>query len=166
MRGDFPDLVSTGAVAYRKRIAMGVSQQADPVLLHLLDKEIRCMGPDVPDAYFAQQTRRAIEERSVFSYLCNYPFQILGGVLVLFLLGVLWFLRGRRQRRQETLDHDRYTGLHNVTWFERAGNEVIRAGKDETAQLAVVVIKAAQPEVIAATYGREAIVKILRRLGE
>lgn len=108
----------------------------------------------------------------MFSYLCNYPFQILGGVLVLFLLGVLWFLRGRRQRRshmqrlQETLDHDRYTGLHNVTWFERAGNEVIRAGKAETAQLAVVVIKAAQPEVIAATYGREAIVKILRRLGE
>ena len=172
MRGDFPDLVSTGAVAYRKRIAMGVSKQADPVLLHLLDKEIRCMGPDVPDAYFAQQTRRAIEERSVFSYLCNYPFQILGGVLVLFLLGVLWFLRDRRQRRshvqrlQETLDHDRYTGLHNVTWFERAGNKVIRAGKDETAQLAVVVIKAAQPEVIAATYGREAIVKLLRRLGE
>lgn len=54
MRGDFPDLVSTGAVAYRKRIAMGVSKQADPVLLHLLDKEIRCMGPDVTDAYFAQ----------------------------------------------------------------------------------------------------------------
>ena len=62
MRGDFPNLVSTGAVAYRKRIAMGVSKQADPVLLHLLDKEIRCMGQDVTDAYFAQQTRTRLVE--------------------------------------------------------------------------------------------------------
>ena len=100
MRGDFPDLVSTGVVVYRKNVAMGVSQQADPALLHLLDKEIRYMGPDVTEAYFVQQTQRAINDWSVFSYFYNYPLQIFGGVLAVFLLGAAAFWRYRRQRRR------------------------------------------------------------------
>lgn len=172
MRGDFPDLVSTGVVVYRKNVAMGVSQQADPALLHLLDKEIRYMGPDVTEAYFVQQTQRAINDWSVFSYFYNYPLQIFGGVLAVFLLGAAAFWRYRRQRRrneqrlQGILDNDRYTGLHNVTWLEQTGDALVKARDEEAARMAAVVIKVVQPSVITATYGSEALVTLFRRLGE
>ncbi len=55
MRGGYPDLVASGHISLQKGIAMAVPKTGDPVLLRILDKEIRHMGDGGIEAFYAEE---------------------------------------------------------------------------------------------------------------
>ena len=171
LRGEYPDLTPSGRIAFSRGIVMGVPQSADPVLLRVLDKEIHHMGQHVTEAYYAEETAKTFRERSAVSVIYAYPQRALAILAGLIAVTALAFWRYRRMKKrneahmQSLIDHDRATGLCNTEWLERTGDRLIAHDPARASERAVVVIRIVRPDVIAGTYGREAIATFFQRLG-
>ena len=168
--GEFPDLVASGTVAFSSRLAMVIPETADTALLSILDKEIAHMGQDVAAAAVAEERQKLFDNRSLSSYFFNYPQYFMLAALLVFILAAAAFYRYRRMKKrnaahlQSIIDSDPDTGLHNLNWIEREGTKAM-ADLPPDAPMAAVVIRAMRPDVIAGTYGREALAELCKRLG-
>ena len=167
--GKFPNLVASGTVAFSVRTAIVLPQEADTALLSILDKEIAHMGQDVAAAAVAEERQKLFDSRSLSSYFFNYPQYFLLGALVIFLFAGAAFYRYRRMKKknaahlQSIIDSDPDTGLHNLSWLEREGEKALTA-TPKGAPFAAVAIRAMRPDIIAGTYGREALAELCKRL--
>lgn len=164
MRGGYPDLVASGHLSLQKGIAMAVPKTGDPVLLRILDKEIRHMGDGGIEAFYAEENARSLNERSAFSYFYSYPQYVVLAIFAIAFVSILAFWRYRAMRReneahmQSLIDHDHATGLHNAEWLEREGTALIARDRVGASERAVVVLRIVRPDVLVGTYGREAVI--------
>ncbi|MCI6284296.1 EAL domain-containing protein [Selenomonas sp.] len=171
MRGAYPDLVPSGRIAFARGIAMGVPTSGDPVLLRVLDKEIHHMGQSVTEAYYAEEAQKSFRERTALSVIYTYPQRAIAVLAALIAVTALAFWRYRFMKKrneahmQSLIDHDRATGLHNTEWLEREGDRLIAREPEKASERAVLVIRIVRPDVIAGTYGREAVATFFQRLG-
>ncbi|WP_294152292.1 EAL domain-containing protein [uncultured Selenomonas sp.] len=167
--GRFPGLVASGTVAFSSRSAIAIPQEADTVLLSILDKEIAHMGQDVAGVAVAEEQQKLFNNRTLSSYFFNYPQYFLLGMLIIFLLCGAAFYRYRRMKKknaahlQSIIDSDLDTGLRNLAWLEREGAQRVES-MPKGAPLAAVVIRAMRPDVIVGTYGRDALAELCKRL--
>ena len=129
------------------------------------------MGQHVTEAYYAEETAKTFRERSAVSVIYAYPQRALAILAGLIAVTALAFWRYRRMKKrneahmQSLIDHDRATGLCNTDWLERAGDRLIAHDPSRAGERAVVVIRIVRPDVIAGTYGREAVATFFQRLG-
>ena len=170
LRGNYPDLVMSGRIAMQRDIAMGVQQTADPVLLRVLDKEIRHMGRNITDSFFAEETQRVLNERSATSYLYSYPQYAMGGVGIIAAIVALAFWRYRRMKKrnvarlQSVIDHDQHTGLHNADWLERMGERLLAQRKSDGIPHFIAVVHIVRSDIINGMYGRESVIGFFQQL--
>ena len=164
MRGGYPDLVASGHLSLQKGIAMAVPKTGDPVLLRILDKEIRHMGDGGIEAFYAEENARSLRERSAFSYFYSYPQYVVLAIFAIAFVSIFAFWRYRAMRHeneahmQSLIDHDHATGLHNAEWLEREGTALIARDRVGASERAVVVLRIVRPDVLVGTYGREAVI--------
>lgn len=99
--------------------------------------------------------------------------QVIVVLLAAIAVGAIGFLcYSRRAHRVQTrlqriIERDRYTGFYNLTKFEQAGQALVETrSREETARMAVVVVRVTQPSILTATYGKEALITLFRRMGQ
>ncbi|WP_432646270.1 EAL domain-containing protein [Mitsuokella sp.] len=167
-QGNFPDLKTDGSIAFSRDIAIGVSNQMEPELLPILDKEIGFIGRDALLDQSSFYNPKTEAQRSFKSLFFAYPQYFVTGLSLLLLILLLLFWRQMKMRRQHTdelqkmLDTDHYTGLHNRGWFERKAGRYL-AAQPESRDFAIIKFGISRPDILVNTYGAEVIFHLLQR---
>ena len=168
-QGDFPDLVTDGIVTSSQDIAIGISDQMEPELLSILDKEIRFIGPNGIFDYASFYDQGLDKRRSIRSLFYAYPQYFITGLLLLFFILLLLTWRQSQMRRshlkqmQHIIDTDRYTGLYNRSWFKYEASKYLK-GHEAQGHFAIVEIGISRRDILVETYGQDVIVELLRRM--
>ena len=168
-QGDFPELITDGIVTSSQDIAIGISDQMEPELLTILDKEIRFIGPTGIFDYASFYDQGLDKRRSIQSLFYAYPQYFITGLLLLFFVLLLLTWRQSRMRRnhleqmQHIIDTDRYTGLYNRSWFKYEASKYLK-GHEAQGRFAIVEIGISRRDILVETYGQDVIVELLRRM--
>ena len=169
--GGFYDLVTNGNVVFSHSVAMAVSDQADPMLLRILNKEISHLNPDEIQGIMNRELFSTKEEGSLRSYVYRYPMQFLLGVLLLAGLiigGLLYMMYMRRRymhRMREMAYMDPSMGLHNLNWFVDVVPRMIEKERQARAEgrLFIVAYSVERRELLNNSFGRKAVLAERRR---
>ena len=168
-QGDFPELITDGIVTSSQDIAIGISDQMEPELLTVLDKEIRFIGPTGIFDYASFYDQGLDKRRSIQSLFYAYPQYFITGLLLLFFVLLLLTWRQSRMRRnhleqmQHIIDTDRYTGLYNRSWFKYEASKYLK-GHEAQGRFAIVEIGISRRDILVETYGQDVIVELKRRM--
>lgn len=168
-QGDFPDLTTDGLVAFSQDVTIGVANTMEPELLSILDKEIAFIGPNSISDYFSFYDQKIEKQRSIRSLFYAYPQYFASSMLLLLvvMMGIFWryahMRRSHVAQMQQVIDTDRYTGLHNRSWFERKASEYL-TGQAHGDDFAIVKIGISRLDIIVETYGEDVIIQLLHHL--
>lgn len=161
-QGDFMNLMPSGDVWFTHDVSIGVSDQADPVLLRILNKEINHLDPELIQRIMAKSLLDQKETVSLKILAYNHPLEFFGILLfiaVLIITSLIYILQIRRRHTkhiQELAYTDPVTGLHNQYWFEQHVPKLIEEHlADMKAQLVVVVLGMSRMDILLESYGRE-----------
>ncbi len=173
-QGSYLNLFTNGNVAFSHMISFAVSQQADPRLIRLLDKEIRHLGEARIDEIVTRHTFEGEQNRSLMAYIANHPWEsiaVVAAVLFAIIGGLLYVMRLRQQSAKEIYRlayHNQLNGLTNVLWFEREAPRIIRKrAKDRMAgRLFIMVLSTRRIDLLKASLDQEAVADGIRQLVE
>ncbi len=120
-QGQFLNLTTNGSVVYTNPVAIAVSDQTDPILIQILNKELTHLGSARIDEIVNRRIYSHEHYSNLKTLIYQHPISALAG-LGLFALAVIGFLL-YRQRAQDQLFHAAYynhlVGLPNIRLFER-----------------------------------------------
>ena len=120
-QGQFLNLTSNGSIVYTNPVAIAVSDQTNPILIQILNKELTHLGNARIDEIVNRRLFSHEHFSSVKALIYQHPISALIG-LALAALAVIGFLL-YRQRAQDKLFRAAYynhlVGLPNIRLFER-----------------------------------------------
>ncbi|MHC1773013.1 MAG: transporter substrate-binding domain-containing protein [Flexilinea sp.] len=117
------DLISTLSSGFSIQICYGVNGDENPLLIDILNKEIKSLGSEQISDIIAQETIRNQNPTTVPEFLSRYP-EILIFLAVIGLIILLTFLNERQKAARllfEMAYVDEITHLKNLRWLEKEG---------------------------------------------
>lgn len=169
--GSFYNLMTNGNVVFSHKVSIGVNDQLDPMLLHILNKEICHLDPAMLQGLTNEVVFNMKEEQNVISLIYRYPLRFVTGILLLALLAVgtlLYILYIRRQHMQY-ISKLAYTnpgsGIYNMYWFEKRIPEILPGLLKERrdGRLFIIVFGISRLDILKETYGHRALLEALYR---
>lgn len=148
------ELVSTLSSGFSVPICFGVDGDENPLLIDILNKEIKSFGSEQVSDIIARETIRNQNPATVSEFLSRYPeiFIFLGLIGLIILLHIL---NERRKAARLLFDMayvDEITHLKNLRWLEKEGRGIIRSNKQR--KYAILAIDIDRFDVINDCYGR------------
>ncbi len=170
--GNYYDLATNGNIVFSHEVAMGVSKSADPILLRILNKEIRHIDGLRMQDIMNRELFATKAELNPISFIYNYPIQIVTGALfsaLLVLLGIGAFWRSRRKtlRRIWHLAYeDQRTGMHNQHWFEAEVPKILPQfdAARLSGRLGIAVFGISRADILIEAYGRSFLAQKLKEI--
>ena len=132
----YTSLLFSDAANLTVDLAVGVSKDADPRLLSILNKSLASISEDEINDIIISHTSH-VEKGDLIDFFYSHPIESIIGataifLLVLCLLIYLYILRSRHAHKmEEMLYNDSLTGLYNQVGFEKRAGELIRDNKDK-----------------------------------
>ncbi len=172
--GNYLNLFTNGNIAFSHQVSFAVSENADPRLVHILNKEINHLGDTPIEEILSRHMFAAEQNRSLKAYIARNPLQSIT-VLAIALLSVIGFqlyLMWIRQRAsKEAYDiahHNLQTGLPNVRWFEEKAPRLIKKHEKDRKEgrLFVLVLSTQRIDLLKASLNPESIARGIRELVE
>ncbi len=171
-QGGYSDLMTGGDIAFSHTISIGISDKEDPMLLHIINKEIHYMDPDFIEHIADKSLLDSRQTTGFRALLYAYPLQFFAGSLLLglsIILFLLYFMQIRRhhtQRIRYLAYADPETGLHNRSWFEQEVPGILERFSEERrmGQLVLVTIGISRMDILIESYGRKFVIEQLRRI--
>ena len=168
-QGGFYDLVTDGNVEFSHEVSVGISENADPILLRILNKEISHLDPNfirsVTNQYMLNDGTEGFKLKAI---VYNYPMQCMATVAVLALFAVALFgyialiKRRHAEKIQRLVYEDPWTGRYNWRWFTAEADKLKNTTyKKEFAEgrLGVIVVSLSKREVLVEAFGSEFVIK-------
>lgn len=171
-QGKYPDLMASGDTAFSHDVSVGVSQQADPRLLRIIDKEVNHLDFNAMPKLSNEMLASAEQSKSLFSLFYTYPLHFLMGISAAAFIVCLLLLYMMRMRRRHMEDirkmayTDSGTQLYNRHWLEKEAVRIVDAQPEwRRPGMSVVVFALRRMDILVGTYGRENVAAMLRRIG-
>ena len=171
-QGKYPDLMARGDTAFSHDVSVGVSQQASPLLLRIIDKEINHLDVNTMQNISNEALANAEQSKSLFALVYTYPLHFLAGIFAagsVICLLLLYMLRMRRRHMEDVRKmaySDSGTRLNNRHWLEREiSNVLAELPAARHAELSIVVFALRRMDILVGTYGRETVAAMLRKIG-
>ena len=171
-QGKYPDLMARGDTAFSHDVSVGVTQQADPRLLRILDKEINHLDANTMQNITNEALASLEQSKSLRSLLYTYPLHFLIGILTAAIIVCLLLFHMMRMRRRHMENvrqmayEDSGTRLNNRHWLEKEGPKIAaELPERQQAGLSVVLFALHRMDILIGTYGRENVAVMLRKIG-
>ena len=169
--GKFYDLVTNGNVFFTHGVSMAVNRATDPILLHILNKEIKQLNPEETQRIVNKELFSTKEEGNLWSYVYRYPLRFLGGVIAaaLLIIASLLYAMMLRQRYTKRLREMAYTDsvlkIHNMNWFVDMVPGMIAKEKQARIEgrMFIAVFELERGAVLNNNYGRKSFLNAWRR---
>ncbi len=173
-QGNYLNLFTNGSVVFSHQVSLAVSENADPRLVHILNKEINHLGEDPIEEIMTRHMFAVEQNRSLKAYIAKNPLQSLSILALLFLsvIGFQIYLMHVRQRaadQAQAIAHQNLqTGLPNVRWFEKIAPHLFKKyAKDRKAgKLFVMVLSTQRIDLMKASLDPESVAAGIRELIE
>lgn len=165
-RGKYSNLQAIPDQRLLHQSSMAVDVMQDPLLLHILNKELNHFSSDEMNHIVNANTALAEPNNSVLEFIYRYPGPLISGVLCIALLIVILLLRVNKERR-EHLHHvheiaykDENTGFYNRNWLE----EFVRRPVAGSKKYAMVLIEVNRMDLLIDQYGEVFVYKTVRSI--
>ena len=163
------NLYTNGTVAFSHGITLAVSKQADPHLIHILEKSIAHLDHGAVESIITRNSFELKQKGSLSAFLYRNPLEsmaIIGGVAMFIVLAMFAFLMQKRRFTDQMyqLAHTNLmTGMHNLRWFEKELPRLIQERKKarRNGQLFVMVLTVDRIAFLKESYDLELLVKSL-----
>ncbi len=129
---NYNNLYTSGQGVARSHMAMAVSEQADPLLLSIMNKEIAHIGEAKIQEIVQSYMTRISAEKNWKTYVYENPLRVLGTVLAVaaVVIGVLVYISRIRKKNSLKLFEAAYTnpftGTHTMSWLEKFVPSLLR----------------------------------------
>lgn len=171
-RGEYLNLYTNGNVAFSHMVSFAAGKDADPRLVHILDKEINHIGSARVNDIVTRHTFEAERNRSLKAYIAQNPIPAIAAVAAALLAvigGLVYVIKLRERSAEKLYDvayHNSLTGIHNVRWFERNIPDLIRQHTEdwEAGRLFVMVLSTRRIDLLKASLNRKTVSDGIRRL--
>jgi len=175
-QGNYYNLYTNGNVIFSHNVSMAVSNNADPILIRILNKEIAHIPPQDITSIINSEVYKVQGKDTIQSLVYRNPFTalcLLGGILLVVILALLYVLRMRRKHNTQLWQQaNMVTGLdiYNLHWFNNELPRAIAAHKEaqQAGELFVLVISAQRIAFLKEIYGAsvfaEAVKTIIREV--
>ena len=170
---NYNDLYTSGQGVARSHMAMAVSEQADPLLLSIINKEIAHIGEariqQIVQKYMTQTT----PEQNWKTFIYENPLGVVGAVLAAaaIAIGVLAYIGRIREKSSLQLFDAAYrnplTGTHTISWLEQFAPDLIRKRHKEdllAGALFVMNLSVYRFDLLRAAYDPEVLYAGIRKL--
>jgi len=167
-RGLFPNLVTNGSIAYSNPVAIAVSDQTDPLLIQILNKELTHLGSSQIDEIVNRRLFSNEHQSSLKTLIYRHPITALAGLALAAALVIGFLLY--RQRSQNKLFQAAYynhlIGLPNIRLFERDTPTAIERLNVErqAGQLYLMHVQTDRLDILKTAYNPESFYQGLRDL--
>ena len=169
--GNFYDLMVSGTVAFSHMLSLGVNQEADEILLRILNKELQHLDPSMVQNFTNKAALNMKRESSLTSLIYQYPLYFVLGLLSLALLmlgsfGYILHLRHRHIGYISRLAYtDADTGLPNMRAFLKDAGRRLTGLENElkTGRLFVMIIGVKRFDLLKDLYGQAMLLEYLCR---
>ncbi len=173
-QGEYLNLFTNGNVVFSHMISFAISQQADPRLIRLLDKEIRHLGEARIAEIITRHEFQGEKNRSLRAYIVRHPWQSIAlvSVALFAVIGVLLYVMRLRQRSASEIYflayHNPLTGLTNIQWFEREAARLVNKHEDarQAGRLFIMVLSTRRMDLLKASLDRQFVADGIRQLVE
>ena len=160
-RGSYYNLYTNGNVVFSHKVSMAISENADPMLLKILNKEVAHIDPQDITSIVNSQVYSVQANDTLKSFIYRNPFMslcLLGGVLMLIIIGLLYCMQLRRSYTAELWHQANVVtgvGLYNLQWFTRELPNAIAYYQEarKNGELFVLVISAQRMAFLKEFYG-------------
>lgn len=129
-RGNYYNLYTNGNVAFAHDVSMAVNENADPMLIRILNKEVAHIDPQDIDSIVNSQVYSVQAQDTLQAFIYRNPMlslSALGGVLLLIIAGLLYVMRLHRKYTADLWKQANVVekvGIYNLHWF---ANELPKA---------------------------------------
>ena len=122
-QGQYYNLYTDGEVVFSHDVAIAISKNADPILLHIINKEIAHISAAKIESIINRNTFRTNSADTIAGIVYRNPAEVTGFVaagslLALIILSSYLFIRQRHNRELYRRAYtDPFTGLYNLYWL-------------------------------------------------
>lgn len=160
-RGNYYNLYTNGNVVFSHKVSMAISDEADPILIKILNKEIAHIAPQDITSIINSQVYSVQAQDTLQSFVYRNPFIslcLLGGVLMLVIAILLYFLDMKRRYTAELWQQANVVEeakLYNLHWFTKEIPSAIGYYHEarKNGELFVMVISAQRTAFLKELYG-------------
>lgn len=163
-RGKYRNLQAIPDERLLHQSSMAVDIKQDPLLLHILNKELNHFSSDEMNHIVNANTALAEPNNSVFEFIYRYPGPVISGILLIGSLIIILFLRVNKERREhlahvnEIAYRDENTGFYNRNWLEEFVRRPVAGNKN----YAMVLIEVNRMDLLIDQYGEAFVYKTVR----
>lgn len=173
-RGNYYNLYTNGNVVFSHKVSMAISDEADPILIKILNKEIAHIAPQDITSIINSQVYSVQAQDTLQSFVYRNPFIslcLLGGVLMLVIAILLYFLNMKRRYTAELWQQANVVEeakLYNLHWFTKEIPSAIGYYHEarKNGELFVMVISAQRTAFLKELYGAQTYADCIRAILE
>ncbi|MBQ1613396.1 MAG: EAL domain-containing protein [Selenomonas sp.] len=122
-QGNYYNLYTNGNVVFSHAVAMAVSQNADPILVRILNKEITHINPQDVYSIINSEVYRVHAKDTLQAFIYRNPLMsmaVLGSVLFIIIVTLLYIMWLRRKHTHDLWQQANIVSsaqTHNLHWF-------------------------------------------------